>query len=210
MIRENSDISQNSNVATFRRFHHGAVAMRVLAYFLAILCASLTACSSTVPTPGDLKNIEFPRVRGRSLQGEEITIPDHYRGKPVLLLVGYQQRAQFDIDRWILGTLQADIPVEIVEVPTIAGLMPQAVQGFIDGGMRSGIPKTDWASVVTVYGDADKIIQALGNERPQVGYALLLDQSGKIVWSRNEGYSAANILELKKVVGSMPWPGEEI
>lgn len=183
--------------------HHRAVVRNLVTSSLTILCMSLIACSSTVPAPGDLKNTEFPRVTGRSLQGEPITIPDHYRGKPVLLLVGYQQRAQFDIDRWILGALQADIPVEIVEVPTIAGLMPQAVQGFIDGGMRSGIPKTDWASVVTVYGDADKIIQALGNERPQVGYALLLDRSGRIVWSRNEGYSAANILELKKVVGAM-------
>jgi len=137
------------------------------------------------------------------LQGEKVAIPEKFEGKNTLLLVGYVQRAQFDIDRWILGALQADINVEIVEVPTISGMLPQMVQGFIDNGMRSGIPKSDWGSVVTVYEDASKIIAALGNERPQSAYAVLLDRQGRIVWTSNIGYSAAQILELKKLVDSM-------
>lgn len=137
------------------------------------------------------------------MQGEKVAIPEKFEGKNTLLLVGYVQRAQFDIDRWILGALQADINVEIVEVPTISGMLPQMVQGFIDNGMRSGIPKSDWGSVVTVYEDASKIIAALGNERPQSAYAVLLDKQGRIVWTSNIGYSAAQILELKKLVDSM-------
>jgi hypothetical protein len=120
-----------------------------------------------------------------------------------LVLVGYTQKAQFDIDRWILGALQADVKAQIVEVPTIAGMMPQMVQGFIDNGMRSGIPKSDWASVVTLYEDAPKVIEALGNERPQSAYAVLLNKEGRIVWSSNIGYSASQVLELKKVADSL-------
>ena len=142
-------------------------------------------------------------VRGNSLDKSPITIPDSYRGKTTLLLIGYEQKAQFDIDRWILGVLQADVPVQIVEVPTIAGMMPQMVQQFIDNGMRSGIPKQDWASVVTVYEDADKIIAALGNERPRSGYAVLLDKEGRIVWTSNQGYSAQQVLDLKQIVQGM-------
>ena len=123
------------------------------------LCLFFAACSSTVTTPGDLVNTKFPTVKGQNLNQEQITLPDHYKGKPTVVLVGYLQKAQFDIDRWILGLLQADIKVQIVEVPTIAGMMPQVVQSFIDGGMRKGIPKSDWASVVTVYDDAEKIIK---------------------------------------------------
>ena len=137
------------------------------------------------------------------MRGEKVAIPEHFEGKNTLLLIGYAQRAQFDIDRWILGALQADIPVAIVEVPTIAGMLPQMVQGFIDNGMRSGIPKSDWGSVVTVYEDASKIITALGNERPQSAYAVLLDKQGRIIWTSNIGYSATQILELKKLVDSM-------
>jgi len=164
----------------------------------------LAACGSVVKPAGTVASTPFPRVTGESLKAERVIIPDAYRGKNTLLLIGYAQKAQFDIDRWILGVLQADIPVEIVEVPTIAGMAPQMVQGFINNGMRSGIPQSDWASVVTVYEDASKIIELLGNERPQSCYAVLLDGSGVIVWSSNIGYSAAQILALKELVAKLP------
>lgn len=174
---------------------------RILA--LSALCFTVMACSSQVAPPAQITNTPFPTVLGESLKREKISIPGHYQGKNTLLLIGYAQKAQFDIDRWILGVLQADIPVEIVEVPTIAGMMPQMVQGFINGGMRKGIPETDWASVVTVYEDAPKIINALGNERPQSAYAVLLNKEGRIVWTSNIGYSATQILELKNTVQTL-------
>ena len=170
---------------------------------LSIISLSFVACSSKVSTPQNVQNSLFPRVEGTSLTKQRVTLPDSYRGKVTLMLVGYTQKAQFDIDRWILGALQADIKAEIVEVPTIAGMMPQMVQGFIDNGMRSGIPTSDWASVVTVYEDAPKIIEALGNERPQSAYAVLLNGEGRIVWTSNSGYSATQVLELKKKVESL-------
>jgi hypothetical protein len=171
---------------------------------IAITCCIFSiACSSVVPTPTGVRNSVFPTVRGNSLSQQKVIIPDDYRGEVTLLLIGYVQRAQFDIDRWILGVLQADIPVKIVEVPTIAGMLPQMVQSFIDNGMRSGIPKSDWASVVTVYEDAPAIIKALGNERPQNSYVVLLDTQGRIVWTANVGYSASQVLELKRVVSGL-------
>jgi hypothetical protein len=170
---------------------------------LLILSFAITSCTRSVSTPSNINNSQFPSVKGNSLSNQAVSIPENYRGKVTLILVGYTQRAQFDIDRWILGALQADVKADIVEVPTIAGMMPQMVQGFIDNGMRSGIPKSDWGSVVTVYEDAPKIIEALGNERSQSAYAVLLNRDGKIVWSSNIGYSATQILELKKVVDSL-------
>lgn len=178
-------------------------AMKTPSILLSLLCVTLVACSKTVSTPSNITHSTFPTVQGENLNKEKITLPDAYRGKNTLLLIGYQQKTQFDIDRWILGVLQADIPVEIVEVPTIAGMMPQMVQGFINNGMRSGIPSADWAAVVTVYEDAPKIIEKLGNERPQSAYAVLLDRQGKILWTSNIGYSASQVLELKKLVGTL-------
>jgi hypothetical protein len=170
------------------------------------LCALLSSCSAKVSAPSNVQNSAFPQVRGNSLKQEAIVIPDHFKGRVSLVLVGYTQKAQFDIDRWILGALQADVKAEIVEVPTIAGMMPQMVQSFIDNGMRKGIPESDWASVVTVYEDAPKIISALGNERPQSAYVVLLDKAGKIAWTTNAGYSASQLLELKQVAEKLQYP----
>lgn len=172
--------------------------------FLSLVPLITVACgNTTMPAPSNLNNTPFPRVQGRSLNETQVTLPDSYLGKPTLVLVGYVQKAQFDIDRWILGALQANIKAQIVEVPTIAGMVPRMVQGYIDSGMRSGIPQSDWGSVVTVYEDAPAIIEALGNERPNVARAVLLDKNGTIVWSSNAGYSATQILELEKVVNSL-------
>lgn len=180
-----------------------AAILRLTVLLVALSSLTLSACTPQVATPTNVKNSPFPSVIGHNLNKKKIQLPDHYRGKVTLLLVGYAQKAQFDIDRWILGALQADVKAEIVEVPTIAGMMPQMVQGFIDNGMRSGIPQSDWAAVVTVYEDAPKIIEALGNERPQSAYAVLLDRQGRIVWTSNIGYSATQIIELKSLANSL-------
>lgn len=169
-------------------------------YLLSLICLVIfSGCSKVVVAPERFPDGAFPVVEGVNLSGEKVLIPADFKGKPTVLLVGYIQKAQFDIDRWILGLLQADVPVQIAELPTIAGMMPQMVQGFINNGMRRGIPQTDWASVVTIYEDADKIIKRLGNERPQNAYVVLLDKDGQIVWTANAGYSAGQVLELKKI-----------
>ena len=170
---------------------------------ISLLIFLVSGCSHTVIIPSDITNKTFPTVRGNSLDGQAIALPQTYEGKNTLLLIGYQQKTQFDIDRWILGILQAEMDVQIVEVPTIAGMMPQMVQQFIDNGMRSGIPQNDWASVVTVYEDADKIINFFGNERPQSALAVLIDKNSRIIWKSNLGYSASQILELKQIVSEL-------
>jgi hypothetical protein len=167
---------------------------------LLIVILVLTACSSPVVVKDTRTGLKFPKVVGEDLNQKQKVLPDDYLGKPTLVLVGYLQKAQFDIDRWILGVLQADVPVQIVEVPTIKGMMPEMVQGFINNGMRRGIPKEDWAAVVTVYEDAEKIVNFLGNDRPQSAYAVLLNSQGEVIWTSNRGYSAGQVLDLKSLV----------
>lgn len=136
----------------------------------------------------------FPAVTGSSLSGEAIDLP---RGKPEILLVGYLQEAQFDLDRWILGLLQAGAPVPILEVPTIPNRIASVFAGSIDDGMRRGIPRAEWGGVVTVYGERGDPIAALtGTEQGRNGRVLLLDRDGRVVWFHDQGYSAATLLDL--------------
>ncbi len=163
---------------------------------LKILCSVLlvTGCSSLDnrdPT-GEL----FPSVTGSSLDGSTVTLPSALAGEPAVLLVGYVQDAQFDLDRWILGLAQAGTPGRVIEVPTIDG-MASLFSDSIDSGMRSGIPSEDWSSVVTLYGDdADVVVRFTGEERPRNGRILLLDGDGRVVWFHDRGYSAGRLLDL--------------
>jgi hypothetical protein len=146
----------------------------------------------------------FPSVTGQSLEKEAVTLPDDLSGAPAVLLVGYVQKTQFDIDRWLMGLLQADVDVRIVELPTIPGLLPTFASKWIDDGMRAGIPREDWASVVTLYGGAAKPVAAVtGTEQAQRTRVLLLDSTGTIVWFDDEGYSARKAMEVAAVLSRL-------
>jgi len=161
-----------------------------------LLLLVAAACSTAKPNRVPVGET-FPRVVGEGLDGTSRTLPDDLDGKPAVLLVGYVQGAQFDLDRWILGLMQAETPVAILEGPTIEGLVPTMISGWIDSGMRQGIPEEDWPSVVTVYGsEARKIVERTGDDRPRNGRVFLLDRTGRVVWFHDRGYSAGKLLEL--------------
>lgn len=172
---------------------------------LPLLCGLLAAagCSSTRPDR-DPTGLLFPAVVGSSLEEERVELPGALAGRPAILLIGYRQRAQFDLDRWVMGLLAAEVAVPIYEVPTIPALVPSMLSGWIDDGMRSGIPREDWNAVVTLYGSAaEPVAEFTGTERGNLGRALLLDAEGRVVWFDDEGFSPRKVLELAERAGSL-------
>jgi hypothetical protein len=178
----------------------GSAVARLWSVLALLLCASVVAsgCASTVPNR-DPVGERFPTVAGQSLEGEEVTLPGDYAGDPTLLLIGYKQRTQFDIDRWLLGLLQAETPVEFLEVPTVDGMLPGLYADSIDEGMRGGIPSEDWGGVVTLYGDAaEEVVEFTGNEEPISARVVLLDAQGRVIWFHDQGFSPRVMLELDR------------
>jgi hypothetical protein len=191
---------------TLRKRETSLQAPHVVRKFWIVLWAAcvlaLGACKSTVPRQDPTGKI-FPSVVGTALDDTRHRIPEDFAGSPVLLLVGYKMDSQFDIDRWLLGLQQARVKVRRYEVPTIPGMVPRMFSGFIDGGMRSGIPSEDWGGVVTVYGDASAIVDFLGNETPLPGRAVLLDAEGRVVFFHDRGYSVGTLERLQQVLGNL-------
>lgn len=176
--------------------------MRFIIFSFFVL-VPVAGCGASTYENRDTVGSLFPSVRGESLEEKNYTLPEDFSGKPVLLMVGYVQRSQFDLDRWILGLVQLKTPVTFVEVPTIKGLMPGLFANWIDSAMRKGIPQEDWGGVITVYGDAAKIVEWTGNVLPENGRICLLDETGKVIWFHDRGYSAAKVSELDALVRSL-------
>ena len=146
----------------------------------------------------------FPKVTGESLNEVPVALPGAYLGSPLLLLVGYVQETQFDLDRWTIGLVQMEFSDRIVEVPTIPGAIPSLFSSVIDNGMRGGIPREDWASVVTLYGSAAKpVVEFTGNEKPNNGRIILIDKNGIVRWFWDQGFSATRLLELIKAAEAL-------
>jgi hypothetical protein len=175
-----------------------------LALLIVVPLAFLSkGCTSTLPNRNPVGE-SFPIVSGESLEKEKLEIPSAFAGEPAILLVGYLQGTQFDIDRWIMGLLQADVSARIVEIPTLPGLATSLASGWIDDGMRSGIPKEDWGAVVTLYGDsASPVAKLTGTESGRRARVIVLDPSGEIVWFDDEGYSATKAMAVAELVAGM-------
>lgn len=164
----------------------------------------LSGCGSKEVANRDPTGEVFPSVKGESLAGVETPIPEGFAGEPTILLVAYEQEAQFDIDRWLLGLLQVEVEANLVELPTLPGLAPTFASQWIDDGMRSGIPKEDWGVVVTLYGDAARPVAELtGTENGRLTRVLLLDGEGRVAWFDDEGFSPRKVLELVEKVRAL-------
>jgi hypothetical protein len=136
-------------------------------------------------------------VTGQSLEGNSVVIPRDFAGQETLLLFGYKQNSQFDIDRWLIGLDMTKTNVAAYEIPTIQGMLPRMFSGFIDGGMRKGIPKNLWKGVVTVYEDGDKVQRFTGNLNPNNARVMLLDKQGNIVYFYDRGFSVEALNKVR-------------
>ena len=84
----------------------------------------------------------FPSVTGVALSGEPVRIPEDLIGAPALLLCAYRRGTQADIDRWAAFAGRELPQLAVFEPSIIPALIWRPLQGWIDGGMRGGVPRS--------------------------------------------------------------------
>lgn len=164
-----------------------------------LIAFSLIGCSTTYVNRNPVGEF-FPTVKGQSLTEEERELPTYFKGSKVVILLGYKQDSQFDIDRWFIGLDMTETKIKAYEIPTIQGLFPRMFQSTIDNGMRKGIPKELWGGVITIYGEGAKVQEFTGNENPNNARVLLLDQDGKVIYFHDRGFSVLALNELRNIL----------
>lgn len=156
-------------------------------------------CSTTYINQNPVGEI-FPTCSGGDLNDVERQMPEYFQGSEVVLLLGYKQDSQFDIDRWLIGLDMTSTKIKVYELPTIQGLFPRMFSTQIDNGMRSGIPKELWGGVITIYGDGAMLQEFTGNENPNNARVMLLDEKAKIKYFHDRGFSVQALNELKSLI----------
>lgn len=164
-----------------------------------VVITLVSACSTTHENRNPL-NTKFPEVSGQSLAKEKISMPDHFSGNTIVLLLGYVQNAQFDIDRWLIGLDMTKTVVDVYELPTIQGMLPRFFSTKIDSGMRKGIPKELWKGVITVYKDGDRLQAYTGNENPNNARVVVLDENANVIYFYDRGFSVSALNGLRAVL----------
>lgn len=171
--------------------------MRLFLSFL--LLALLSGCTTTYSNQ-NITGIKFPEVSGETLEKEALILPQHFAGKPALLLIGYVQNSQFDIDRWLIGLDMTETNVDVYELPTIQGLFPRMFKPMINNGMRKGIPKALWKGVITIYNDGEQVQALTGNTNPANTRVALLNNEGEIVYFYDEGFAVSALNDVREAI----------
>lgn len=147
---------------------------------------------------------KFPTVKGKSLSGKEVVLPDDVEGEVIMIGVAFKREAQEMLDSWThFFDVLCEGKKDIYELPMIEGSLWKVFSSFIDRGMRSGIPEERYDKVITHYGDVTDVKEKLEIEDVNLGYVFLLDQDGRVLF-KGEGHAdeegKEKLLEYIKVV----------
>jgi hypothetical protein len=137
----------------------------------------------------DIVGRRFPSVAGRALSGEVVRFPEDLAGAPALLLCAYRRGTQEDVDRWAAYVGRRLPALVVYELPIISSRLWRPMQGWIDGGMRGGVPQGLWAHVVTLYDDGTRARTFVGDGGGLRTQVVLLDAAGVVTFTDSGGFS---------------------
>jgi hypothetical protein len=142
----------------------------------------------------------LPSISGETLSRVKLRFPENLIGFPAVLLVAYRRGTQPDLDRWI-EFISVNAPQLLwYEVPAIPSLIWRPLAGWIDSGMRSGVPQEKWLRVVTLYEDAAKLRDFIGDNGRDMTHLVVLNSEGVVVWFNSNGYSEETASELLRLL----------
>jgi hypothetical protein len=146
----------------------------------------------------------FPQVEGTTLEGRKVQLPRDFDGALNVVLVAFKREQQADVDTWMRTALdlEGDAPrLRVYELPVL-GRGYRLLRGFIDGGMRSGIPDAAArARTVTLYIDKTPFKASLGIRTEDRIVVLLVTPAGEVVWRADGAMTAAAAQQLEARAG---------
>lgn len=144
----------------------------------------------------------MPVVAGKDLNGKAWNAPAGFPAERTLVILGYEQEQQADIDTWTagMGLARPDNTLPWVEMPVIdePGMIMRWV---IDTGMQRGIPGKDARSHVwTAYTDRKGFLKSCGIESMSDIHVLVVARDGTILAMESGRHSEDAATRLVKVL----------
>lgn len=136
----------------------------------------------------------FPTIDGENLRNEKVTIPEAGKGHPAVFVIGFTHASQIQIKAWA-AKLEPEIHPYSVAVLQDA---PRLVRGMAVHGMKSGVPEELRARFLVVFHGEEELKQAVGFDRPDDAYVVLVDGEGLIRWSFHGPFAEDTFAELKR------------
>ena len=141
---------------------------------------------------------KMPRLIGRTLSGQRVTIPEDTKSKIAALVMGTDYDARFDVEDWSRAVKERfgrERDVVVIEMPVIGGAYPFFAP-MIEAGMRRGTPAEMHDYVVTVYGQQGRLKEALRAAPGRNTWVFLLDKNGTVRFQHGGSFDEKKFEEL--------------
>lgn len=147
----------------------------------------------------------FPALEARNLEGRRFRLPGDLDGERNLCLIAFQRWQQREVDTW-LRALPASRVGDLAgfawwEFPTIWP-RGEAMQRFVDGGMRAGIPdRAARERTITLWTDVQAFRDALELPTERTIQVVLIDRAGRVLWRTEGAWTPEKGAALERALG---------
>lgn len=160
-----------------------------------------TAISALALAQGVAPGSKPPKLRGETLDGKSIVLPDDAAGKVILLVLGASKERGERTRPWKDNFIAdfAGNPHATYYVAALLQRVPGPFRGVIRAGMRGGTPDAARSHVLTSTSDEDAWKNYLNLRDDKLPGVLLLDESGRVLWSHVGVFDPDEYEELKTI-----------
>ncbi|MEL6632250.1 MAG: hypothetical protein AAFQ83_12305 [Bacteroidota bacterium] len=174
--------------------------------FLIATLFVLSACSANkMEQPMNQPQV-FPTLKAQTLAGNNITFPEDIKGKKSFIAMvfedmGAYMKPQNQANAWANAYEQYLKPEGVVfyEIPMMASAFGM-MRGWVDNGMRSGIPSEKHDNIACFYGDKGKYKKALSIGSYKEAHIFILDETGNILFYEHGGPTDEGIQRMKEML----------
>lgn len=142
---------------------------------------------------------EPPKLRGETLDDQKIVLPDAALGKTTLLVLGFSKKGGERTGAWRehFSTDFDSNPHAAYFVAAMLQNAPAMFRGMIRSSMRAGTPAAARRHVLTSASDEAAWKAYLHVTDDSLPAVLLLDASGRALWSHNGSFDSEHYKDLK-------------
>ena len=153
-----------------------------------------------------MKEGMFPELPVKTLARRKMNLPHDIKGKLTLLVLAFDDHGEYkevaaQSDTWTKfweDNLKQK-GVGYYEIPMLSSKY-KWVSWWINGGMRSGIPKEKHDNVACFYGDKEKYLKAFGISELRKAHVFLIDKDGKILMYQKGLATAPATEKIKEII----------
>ncbi len=124
----------------------------------------------------------IPELHATAFSGDQVDLPQGLRGHTAVLIVGFSQSSRDSITGWsrrLAADYRSSPTVLYYEMPVLAGV-PKFLRGAVLGKIKKDVPARAQPRFVPIVDHEDEWKSAVGFDRPDDAYLLLVDGSGTI------------------------------